>query len=167
MKYLIEQKVWDYLDGLGNTEERIEMERLIQSDPDYQAAHESLSEINNSLVNMDTEQPSLAFTRNVMDQLKGEPVPGSVKSLVDKRIISGLFFFFLTSIVILLAILLIQIEWGQSSQINNYSFQLPVVNFSSFINDWTIKGFYFVDAVIILYFFDHFLRRKNKQNEVI
>ena len=167
MKYLIEQKIWDYLDGLGNKEERSEIERLIHSDPDYQAAYESLSEISNSLVNMEMEQPSLAFTRNVMDQLKDEPVPGSVKSLVDKRIIKGLLFFFLSSIAILLAILLTQIEWTQASEGNNYSFQLPVVNFSAFINEWTMKGFYFIDTVIVLYFFDHFLRRKNKQNEVI
>jgi hypothetical protein len=167
MKILVEQKVWDYLDGLGSEEERAEIEKLLQSDAEYQTVYKDLSKINHSLSELEMDEPSLSFTRNVMDQLKGEPVPGSIKLLIDKRIINGLFFFFLSSIAILLAVLVFQIDWSTPSEPVSYSVQLPEFNVVSYFNEWIVKGFLFLDMIIALYLFDYFLHKKDKKRKVI
>ena len=167
MKILVEQKVWDYLDGLGSEEERAEIEKLIQCDSEYQTVYKDLCKINNSLSELEMDEPALSFTRNVMDQLKGEPVPGSIESLIDKRIINGLFFFFLSSIGILLAVLVFQIDWNTPSELVSYSVQLPEINVVTYFNEWIVKGFLFLDMIIGLYLFDYFLRKNDKKRKVI
>lgn len=162
MKLIIEQKIWDYLDGNLDEKGRQEIERLIESNSEYRAVYEDLSDINNSLLKMDLEEPSLRFTGNIMDKLKNEPVPGSIKSLVDKRIIYGLLIFFLSAIAFLLAVLMFRLDWSTPTEGFDYSVniavKMPQVDPGRF--DWVIKGFFFLDTVIVLYLFDYFLRRK-------
>ncbi|MDB5121419.1 MAG: hypothetical protein JWN56_2637 [Sphingobacteriales bacterium] len=160
MNSMIEQQIWDYIDGTCSEQERYHIESLIETDPIYKAAYQELTAINNDFSLLDTDEPSMSFTRNLMDKVKLEPVPGSLKSLIDKRIIYGIAAFFLISIAALLVVVFANITWSEPGTNAFSEITLPKVNYSSYINSTVINCFYIFDLVIGLYFLDSLLSKK-------
>lgn len=160
MNPVIEQKIWDYLDGKCTPTAARVIEELIRTNAEYKAAYEEISVIHQSLKQMDWEEPSLAFTRNIMDKIKDEPVPGSIQALVDKRIIRGLLGVFLVAIVTGLLIVLFQLDWSDGGTPLGLKIPEPVLSASA--SNWALKAFFFADTVIFLYLLDYFMRRRTK-----
>src|SRR5688500_2178144 len=104
---VIEQEIWDYLDGSLSEKKRVLIEGLIESDPIYRSVYEELSILNNELRSLELDEPSMSFNRNVMEKLVFEPVPGLIKSLIDKRIIYGISAFFILTIVCILTVMMV------------------------------------------------------------
>ncbi|MFA6946874.1 MAG: hypothetical protein WC220_13345 [Pedobacter sp.] len=157
---LIEQRIWDYLDGTGTDQERKLTEKLIESDPAYLLVYEECKSFNKLVSATGQDEPSMSFTRNVMDKISLEPVPGSLISMIDKRIIYGITAFFLITITALLGILFYQIDWSQSAGYNMPEFNMPAINTGKYLDNAFIHIFFFIDMIIGLYLFDGFLRKR-------
>lgn len=157
---MIEQRIWDYLDGTCNEQERQKIEHLLATDFQYQTAYAELENLHKDLASIELDEPSMGFTRNVMSQVESMPIPGSVKSLVDKRIIYGIAAFFLVSIVALLAMVFKQINWIQPVTDALPDYKLPEVNYSFYFNSTYLRLFFFADIVLGLYLLDGLLRKK-------
>ena len=156
----IEQRIWDYLDGTCNEQERKEVKHLVATDSEYQAVFSELESLHQHLAKIELDEPSMSFTRNVMGQIESMPVPGSVKSLVDKRIIYGIAACFLISIVALLAMVFKQIDWVQPVTKALPGYKLPEVDYSFYINSAYLRLFFFADIILGLYLLDGLLRKK-------
>jgi len=156
----LEQRIWDYLDGTGTDEERELIKKLIGSDPEFRALYKELGSIHLSVSSLDLDEPSMSFSRNVMEKIQLEPVPGSVKSLIDKRVIYGITAFFLITITALLGVIFYQIDWTQQSGLDMPEYKLPEFDTSNYINSTTINIFFFTDIIIALYLFDEFLSKR-------
>lgn len=167
MNSIIEQQIWNYIDGTCSEQERLLIESLIESDPVYKAAYLELSALNTYFAQIDTDEPSMSFTRNLMDKVKLEPVPGSLKSLIDKRIINGIGGFFLISITAIVVIVLFNINWSAPADASSSSLTLPSINYSSYINSTVLNCFYMFDIVIGLYFLDTLLGKKLRHKKGI
>ena len=159
---LIEQRIWDYLDGTGTVQERDLTEQLIKSDPLYQQLYDECKSFNSLVSAADQDEPSMGFTRNVMERINLEPVPATLKLLIDKRIIFGIAAFFLFTITALLGVLFYQIDWSQSAGFKMPEFNMPVIDTGKYLNRSYINIFFFVDIIIGLYLFDGFLRKRLK-----
>jgi len=159
---LIEQRIWDYLDGTGTLQERELTEQLIKSDPLYRQVYDECKSFNNLLSAADQDEPSMGFTRNVMERIDMEPVPASFKSLIDKRIIFGIAAFFLFTITALLVVLFYQIDWSQTGGFEMPEFTMPSIDTAKYLNSNYINIFFFIDIIIGLYLFDGFLRKRLK-----
>jgi len=157
---LIEQRIWDYLDGTGTLQERELTERLIESDPHYQQVYEECRAFNSLVSAADQDEPSMAFTRNVMERINQEPVPASFKSLIDKRIIFGIAAFFFFTITALLGVLFYQIDWSQTGGFEMPEFTMPSIDTAKYLNSNYINILLFIDIIIGLYLFDGFLRKR-------
>lgn len=157
---IMEQRIWDYLDGTCNEQERKRTEQLLATDSAYQAAYAELENLHQDLAKIELDEPSMSFTRNVMDQVASMPVPGSVKSLVDKRIIYGIAAFFLVSIRVLLIMIFKQIDWVQPVRVALPEYKLPEVDYSFYLNSTYLRLFFFADIVLGLYLLDGMLRKK-------
>ncbi len=157
---LIEQRIWDYLDGTDTPQQRGLTEQLIKSDPLYRQVYDECKSFNNLLSATDQDEPSMAFTRNVMERIDMEPLPASVKSLIDKRIIFGIAAFFLFTITALLGVLFYQIDWTQATGFKMPEFAMPAMDTSKYLNSSYINAFLFIDIIIGLYLFDGFLRKR-------
>lgn len=155
---LIEQRIWDYLDGTASPQERELTERLIQSDPVYKQLYEECSSFNQLVSAIDLDEPSMGFSRNVLEKINLEPVP--LKSLIDKRIIFGITGFFLLTISALLGVLFYQIDWSQSSGFKMPEYNMPLFDAAKYLNSSFINIFFFVDIIIGLYLLDGFLRKR-------
>ncbi|WP_423146450.1 anti-sigma factor family protein [Rubrolithibacter danxiaensis] len=164
MNILIEQRIWDYLDNNCSPKEREEIQSLIQTDPDYKTVYQELKDINDSLKGVELDEPSMSFTRNVMDKIKTEPVPGSIQSIIDKRIILGITYFFLFTILALLVMLFTQVDWS-SNLPEQAGYKLPELQVSDTAKGWLKNAFLFSDIIIGLYFLDNYLRKKLKHEK--
>nr|WP_068889749.1 hypothetical protein [Pedobacter panaciterrae] len=112
-------------------------------------------ELTELLKGMEMEEPSMSFTRNVMEQVKLETHPAALKTRVDHRIIYGIAAIFGVFIVGVLAY-----AFANSSA----TYQLPEVkiNLSGAVDKTLTPGFLiaflFVDVIIALICFDSILR---------
>ena len=86
----IEQHIWDYIDGLSTPAEKLMVEQLLKTDQQWIAVYNSLKGFNEMIGSADTiEQPSLRFTKNVMEEVAKYKVAPPTKSYINKKIILG------------------------------------------------------------------------------
>ena len=157
---LIEQRIWDYLDGTVTAQQRELTEQLIKSDPLYRQVYDECKSFNNLVSAIDQEEPSMGFSRNVMERINLEPVPATLKSLIDKRIIFGIAAFFLFTITALLGVLFYHIDWSQTAGFKMPEFMMPSIDTGKYLNRSYLNIFLFIDIIIGLYLFDGFLRKR-------
>lgn len=159
----LEQGIWDYLDGIGTEEEREFTKQLINSDPEFQTVFEELSAIHLSVSSLNLDEPSMSFNRNVMEKIQMEPLPGSVKSLIDKRVIYGITAFFLITITALLGVLFYQIDWTRQTSFDTPEYKMLEIDTTNYFNSTLINIFFFTDIIVALYLFDGLLSKRQSR----
>ena len=82
-----EQLIWMLIDGELSAEQKKQVEDLIENEPAWKACYNSLSQLDSLMATVDTEQPSMRFTQNVMDEIANHSVAPSSKSYVNKKVI--------------------------------------------------------------------------------
>jgi hypothetical protein len=154
----IEEQIWDYIDGGCDAAERIEIAAKIDSDPIYRSTYEELSQVHEMIASEPLNEPSMSFTRNVMEKVQLEVAPVSLKTKVDSKIIYSISGFFLLSI---LAIFIYAIV---NSSTSVPEFNLPEmhidIDVTRYVTPLSVKVFLFVDLILALMYFDRLLRRK-------
>lgn len=114
-------------------------------------------ELTRLLKDMELEQPSMSFTRNVMEQVKLERAPISLKTRVDNRIIYGIAAIFVAFIVGVFVYAIAN---------TSVTYKLPEVkiDLTGAVDKTLTPGFLavflFIDVIIALIYFDCILRRK-------
>jgi hypothetical protein len=161
---IIEQQIWDYLDGTCTEQEYKKIEYLIATDQNYQSAYAELKILHSDLSKIELDEPSMSFTRNVMEKVAASPVPGSIRSLVDKRIIYSIAAFFAISMIAMLAVTLSQVDWAQPANTALPEIEVPKVNYLSFMDGTFFRVFLFADIILGLYFLDSILRKRMLSN---
>ena len=160
-----EQLIWNYLDGIASEEERKHTEQLLESDSEFLTLFEELSAIHLQISALELDEPSMSFSRNLIEKIQLEPSPVPPKSLADKWVIYGIALFFVSSIVCLLGLLLSKIDWTQSGDLMMPELTMPKLTFDGPFYSLLINLFIFVDIICALYFFDLIIsRRINSKN---
>src|SRR5579863_4499417 len=95
-------RLWDYIDGLSSPAERSALEVLIAENADWQRKYRELLNIHQLMAGSELEQPSMRFTRNVMEEITRHQVAPATKSYINKNVIRGIGAFFLSMIIGLL-----------------------------------------------------------------
>lgn len=152
----IEQQLWDYIDGNLNEIQRKNIEEKIETDAAVKLQYEELLNLNFAFSEMEIDEPSMSFIRNVMESVALEPAPVSLKTKVDTKIIFGIGGFFVLSILALLGYVLY-----------NSTFTMPDFgkyftsnfNLETYITPTALYIFIGFDIVIGLIFMDYLLRR--------
>src|SRR5689334_20656769 len=109
----IEQCLWNYIDNTCNAEERKEIEGLLRNNHEWQKKYQELQHVNQLMQgSVELEEPSMRFTRNVMEEISQlHPAPAT-KTYVNKKIINGIAAFFIITIAALLIYSFTQITWS-------------------------------------------------------
>jgi len=134
----IEERLWDYIDGNSSAEEKIAIEQLLQTDSSVKQLHEEFLAINTSLKFSELEEPSLRFTKNIMEQIALEPTPKALHTKVDKRIINVIAGFFILTLSVLIIFSLTQINWNQG--FDGFSFNLPNIDWNNYFGSAYVQG---------------------------
>lgn len=99
----MEERLWDYIDGLDSPADRKALEALLASDPSVRAQYAELRAVHASLHESGLEEPSMRFTKNVMEAVAGRSIAPATTTYINKRVIRGIAAFFLTLITGILA----------------------------------------------------------------
>ena len=159
----IEERLWDFIDGTCNAEEKTFIEQLIATNAEWKAKYKELLEVNQLMGHIDLEQPSMRFTQNVMEEIGKFQIAPAAQSYINKRVIWGIGTFFLLSIVGFLIYGFGQIDWSSTSGGSKMSIDFSKVDFSVFFNNTYTNVFMMLNVVLGLVMLDMYLSKKKKQ----
>ncbi|MDB4925591.1 hypothetical protein [Mucilaginibacter sp.] len=154
----IEEKLWDYIDGTCSVEDHEAIDLLLVQDEAFRQKYLELLALNREIAAMEIEEPSMAFTYNVMENIRADYAKPPLKAAIDGRIIKIIGGFFVFTIAALLIFILVNINWSAGTTIAVPTFKMPEIK--NLLSGEILKGFLFFDVVLVLFLFDTFLRKK-------
>jgi hypothetical protein len=69
MTSLTEEQIWEVIDGVASSETLIQHEKLLKEDSAYKKHFEQFASLQEQLLSLDLEVPSMRFTQNVLDNV--------------------------------------------------------------------------------------------------
>jgi regulatory protein YycI of two-component signal transduction system YycFG len=160
----IEVKLWEYIDGLAKADEMSAIEKLVQENAEWKAKYQELLEVHQSLNLVELEQPSLRFTKNVMEEIARLQIAPAAKQYINSKIIWGIGGFFITVIVSFLVYGLAQIDWSTSQSVNTGVLdKITDADYTKVFNNTFVNVFIMLNVVLGLMLFDRYLNDKKKK----
>ena len=145
---ITEEKIWEYLDGSLNESERREVEYAIANDATAASLYNELNSINSLLASQSADQPSMAFTENVMRSVlpRFEYTPAAKVSLVP-LLVSALPFLLVLAIV-------------SAMLLNNYTDGYYSYHISTHFMNVVKMLFILIDSILLMLFIEQWFYSK-------
>ena len=166
----MEDRLWDYIDGLSSPTERSAVEALIAGNADWQRKYKEFLNVHQLMASSELEEPSLRFTRNVMEEIARHHVAPASTTYINKNIIRGIGAFFLSLITGLLVFCFatLKLSSGSSSgpqvKLPSLDFRgLDKVDYGKLFGSLPVTLFMLITVVMGLVLLDLYLRRKKEQ----
>ena len=156
----IEARLWDYIDGVSNADEKSDIETLISENAAWRAKYSELLELHQMINSSELEEPSLRFTKNVMDEIARMHIAPAAKNYINKKVVWGLAAFFFTIIFTFLIYGFTQIDWSTGSSNSYGRFDFTEVDYSGMFNNTYLNIFMMFNIVLGLMLLDKFLAGK-------
>lgn len=165
----LEDRLWDYIDGISSPAEKSAVEALIAANVEWQRKYKELLDVHQLMTGSDLDAPSMRFTRNVMEEIARHQVAPATRNYINKNVIRGIGAFFLSLITGLLVFVFSQVKL--SSLAGNSSVKMPSldigldkVDYGKFFSSLPITLFMLVAVILGFILLDMYLqRRKNEQ----
>jgi len=158
-----EEKLWSYIDGTCTATERAEIAAMIAANEEFRLQYEELLALNAEFASIELDEPPMAFTYKVMEQIRTEEARVPLRTIIDKRYIYGVAGFFGITIVAILIFAVSSMDW--TSNTNTLTFASPVKismpNVSSAFKQVWMQCFLFFDTVLALFLADSYFRKKS------
>ncbi|MBD0279398.1 MAG: hypothetical protein ICV81_15770 [Flavisolibacter sp.] len=160
----MELRLWDYIDGLSGASEKSIIEKLIAENREWQDKYKELLEVHQLINSAELEQPSLRFTKNVMEEIAKHYIAPATKEYIDKKIIWGIAAFFITVIVGFLVYAIAQIDWSAGSNTKTFiGIDFSQVDYSRIFNSTYMNLFMMLNIVLGLLLLDRYLANKKRK----
>lgn len=163
----MEERLWDYMDGLSAPAERSLISRLVEEDLAWKKTYRELMDLKDLLHNSETDQPSMRFTRNVMEEIARLHIAPAAKQYINNKLIWGIGLFFITMLLGTLVLGFSQMfsSPGESGTVGK---EFDKIDFSRFFNNNMVNAMMMINVVIGLFLLDNYLslKRKKFRNEV-
>ncbi len=154
-----EEQLWNYIDGFCSLKEQAEIESKLAEDQSLMDLYEQLLMVNQQLnTHLEIDEPSMSFTRNVMEQVKHEIAPVAIKTKVDHRIIYTIGGFF--TVVLLGALIYAFATVTPDVKIKTLT---STVRLDIEIRPTVLWVVLFANAVLLLIYLDSYLRKGMKK----
>jgi hypothetical protein len=167
---LMEERLWDHVDGLGSAEERSLVDALIAGNREWQLKYRELLELQQAMNSEEMEMPSLRFTKNVMEEIGRHQVAPATRNYINKNIIRGIGAFFLTTICGGLIYTFSQISFSDGHSSSSQPLyervlqdRLSHFDWSRVFNSSFLNIFIMVNLVLGLMLLDMWLTRRKKE----
>jgi preprotein translocase subunit Sss1 len=158
----IEERLWNFIDGTVSDDEKSVIEQLLQSEAEWKAKYSELLQVNELLQSTELEAPSLRFSKNVMEEISKLQIAPATKSYINKKIIWGIGFFFITMLVgfIIYGFGQMSLTTGEESVITK---NINKVDFNKFFSNTWVNAFMMINVVIGLVLLDNYLSNRRKE----
>jgi len=167
----MEDRLWDFIDGLSSPAEKSAIETLIAENVEWQRKYKELLNVHQLMAGSELEEPSMRFTRNVMEEIARHQVAPATKTYINKNIIRGIGAFFLSLIAGLLVYFFAMVKLPSGSSTSSQPVKLPSMNLEALdkVDYGRLSGnlpvtlFMLITVVMGLVLLDLYLRRKKEQ----
>jgi hypothetical protein len=162
----IEARLWDYIDGIDSATEKAAIEKLITENAIWRVKYQELLELHQLVQSSELEEPSMRFTKNVIEEIGKFHIAPAAKAYINKKVIWGIGSFFITMIIGFLIYAIAQVNWSEGSTGNAIGIDITKIDFSKMFNNSLMNVFMMLNVILGLIFFDRYLaNKKNKLAE--
>jgi len=162
----IEDRLWNYIDGLSDPAEKSVIDQLITANIEWRRKYHELLEVHQLMSDAPLDAPSMRFTKNVMEEIAKYQIAPATKNYINKRVIWGISIFFLVMITGFLIYGFSQINWNAenttSTEILNQYNKLPKFDWSKFMTNTYTNIFMMINVVLGLILLDMYLQHKKE-----
>jgi len=159
----MEARLWNYIDGFAQPDEKSVIEKLIAEQDQWRQKYRELIEIHQVLEQSELEQPSMRFTRNVMEEIAKYHIAPATKQYINRKIIWGISAFFLVLIVGFFIYGFNQINWAEGADPNqSFGIDFNKVDYSKMFSNTFVNLFMMLNVVLGLMLFDRYLENRKK-----
>jgi hypothetical protein len=159
----METRLWEYIDGISQADEKSVIEKLIAEQETWRKKYSELLEIHQLLAQTELEQPSMRFTRNVMEEIAKHHIAPATKQYINKKIIWGIASFFILLVIGFLLYGFNQINWAEGADPNsNFGINFEKVNYSKMFSNTFVNLFMMLNVVLGLMLFDRYLENRKR-----
>jgi hypothetical protein len=158
---IIEERLWNYIDGNLPAAERSVIEKLLQSDATWQLKYSELLEVNKILRNSELDAPSMRFTKNVMEEIAKLHIGPATRTYINNRIIWAIGLFFIMMIIGFLIYGFGQVNWSEGES-KSFLDKVNKVDIGKFFNNTWVNVFMMINVVLGLFLLDNYLGNKRK-----
>jgi len=161
----MEARLWDYIDGISEASEKALIEKLVNDNVEWRSKYKELLELHQLVLSSELEEPSMRFTKNVMEEISRLHIAPAAKSYINKKVIWGIGGTFIAMIVGFLIYAIAQINWSEGTSDNSIGIDLSQIDYSKMFNNNLMNAFMMVNIVLGLIFLDRYLA--NKRNKLL
>jgi hypothetical protein len=159
----IEERLWDYIDGLSSPQEKSAIEQLIETNIEWRSKHTELLTVQQMMSeSVELDAPSMRFTQNVMEQIAQFHIAPATKSYINNKIIYGIGGFFITLILGFLIYAFAQLSPTAVSGTTPLV-DMSKIDYSKIFNNNFVNGFMMLNVVLGLALLDMYLNNRKKQ----
>lgn len=172
----MEERLWEYIDGFANTEERSMIEELVANNQEWREKYGELLNVHQLLNASELDAPSMRFTRNVMDEIARYHVAPATRTYINKNVIRGIGAFFLTLILGFFAYIVSQFHWTGGNGSSNLLPKTPklgldleklnAVDPSKYVNGTYISLFMLISVIMGFVLLDMYLNRRKRHRTI-
>ena len=162
----IDNRLWEYIDGQSSIDEKLAIEKLIETNKQWKETYNKLLEINQLAQSSALEEPSLRFTKNVMEEIAKYQIAPATKAYINNKIIWGIGMFFITLFIGFLIYGFGQVD-GTAAGTEKLPVDISKVDYGKFFNNTYVNVFMMINVVLGLMLLDRYLaaRKKKLQKE--
>jgi len=156
----MEMELWGYIDGTCEQADTHRIANLIATRADWKNKYEELRAFNAALAeHMETEQPSMRFSKDVMDAISKTQIAPATDKYINPFIIRSIATFFIATIAVAIGYLLLSVKWDSPS---TNALNVPTMHMERLFNATTLNVTIALTVVLGLVLLDGILRRNNK-----
>ena len=158
----METRLWDYIDGIS--QEAPVIEKLIAENSEWRAKYAELLDVHSLVQSTALEEPSLRFTKDVMEEIARLQITPAAQKYINTRIIWGIAAFFITVIISFLVYGFSQVNWSAgNSGSSPVGIDFTSVDYSGMFNNTFVNFFMMLNVVLGLMLLDRYLNWKRKK----
>src|SRR5215831_5654468 len=134
-EYEIEARLWNYIDGNVDAKEKTQIENLLQTNARWKQLYDELLRMHQLMNNdLELDEPSMRFTKNVMEEISKVKVAPATKSYINKKIINTIAAFFLVLIAGFMVYMFTQVKLSDTGSIAMPMSDLSKFDISKYLN---------------------------------
>ena len=155
----IEIQLWEYIDGTCGEADRQRIAALIAVNPTWKKQYEEIVALQAGISSsLELEQPSMRFTKDVMEVIAKTNIAPATKQYINKTVIRGIAAFFIVTITVLLGYALVTTNYTSAPS----SSKLNLDWLSGIFTSTTFNTVIGINIILGLLLADTLLRKRKK-----
>ncbi len=160
----LEIQLWEYIDGTSSPAEREHIDMLLATDGQVKRQYEEMLAFQSVLQTAAPEEPSLRFTKNVMEALAQTTIAPAANKYVNPFVLRGIAAFFIVSMLVIIAYALANVRTTQATALSLPQINLQALHPERVLSPVFISMFFGVNVIVGLVLADMYLRRRGRRH---